>query len=48
MMDYNMTDIAMFIRQEFAREDKDGSGQININQCNEALKRCKQIQLTPF
>jgi len=26
MMDYNMTDIAMFIRQEFAREDKDGSG----------------------
>ena len=41
MMDYNMNDIGMFIRQEFAKEDKDGSGLIAIIQCNEALKRCK-------
>jgi len=41
MMDYNMNDIAMFIRQEFAKEDNDGSGMIQIIHCNEALKRCK-------
>ena len=48
MMDYNMSDIAMFIRQEFAEADTDKTGEISIIQCNEALKRCKQIQLTPF
>ena len=57
MMDYNMDDLAAFICEEFQKEeDADNAGfitggetgLISICQCNEALKRCKWIQLTPF
>jgi hypothetical protein len=31
MMDYNMNDIAMFICEEFKKEDADGEGVLSIN-----------------
>ena len=36
------------IRKEFAKHDPDDSGTITIQDCGEALKNCKQLNLTPF
>lgn len=48
MMESNMNDLEMYIRQEFAKEDKDDTGIISVQQCGEALRRCKKLNLTPF
>jgi Ca2+-binding EF-hand superfamily protein len=48
MMESNMSDLEMYINQEMAMEDKDDTGVISIQQCGEALRRCKKLNLTPF
>jgi hypothetical protein len=41
MMENKMDDIEMNIRREFAKYDHDDSGNITIQNCGEALKKCK-------
>ena len=48
MMDSNMGDLEYYIIGEFAKEDKNDSGEIDVQQAQEALKRCKKLNLTPF
>jgi Ca2+-binding EF-hand superfamily protein len=48
MMEQNMGQIETAIVEEFAREDKDDNKVISVRQCEEALKRCKKLNLTPF
>lgn len=48
MMENNMDSMELFIRSEMAREDKDDTGWITIQQCEVAMNRCKKLNLTPF
>jgi Ca2+-binding EF-hand superfamily protein len=48
MMESNIDDMGFQIRKEFAREDKNDTGTISIQKCQEALQRCKKLNLTPF
>lgn len=48
MMENKMDDIEINIRKEFAKYDHDDTGVISIQDCGEALKKCKQLNLTPF
>jgi Ca2+-binding EF-hand superfamily protein len=41
MMENKMDDIEMNIRKEFAKYDSDDTGIISIQDCGEALKKCK-------
>jgi hypothetical protein len=48
MMESNMTDLERNIIKEFAHEDTDDSGEISVLQAEEAMSRCKSLNLTPF
>lgn len=48
MMEHNMDDLEWTIRMEFARLDPDDNKLLTVQECGEALKRCKKLQLTPF
>lgn len=48
MMESNMSALEFNINKEFAHEDKDDTGEITILQCENAMKRCKSLNLTPF
>ena len=48
MMESNMSDLESHIIKEFAMEDTDDTGIISVQQCGEALRRCKKLNLTPF
>ena len=48
MMDNNMTDLELYINQAFAKYDKDDTGVIDVQDCQEALKKCKKLNLTTF
>ena len=48
MMEQNMDDLSAYIYKEFRMEDKDDNGEITIQQCERALHRCKQLNLTPL
>ena len=48
MMDYNLGDLESHMRYEFKKSDHDDTGKINIYDAEEALKRCKKLNLTPF
>lgn len=48
LMENNMSDLEAVILKEFAHEDTDDTGEITIQQCEDALKRCKKLNLTPF
>lgn len=41
MMEQNMSDLHMIINKEFAKEDKNDTGEIPIQACERALGRCK-------
>lgn len=41
MMESNMSDLEIHINKEFAMEDQDDTGIITVQQCGEALRRCK-------
>ena len=48
MMDNNMGELEYYIIGEFAKEDHDDTGIIDVQHCQEALKRCKKLNLTTF
>jgi hypothetical protein len=48
MMESNFGELEQHIVFEFAKEDKDDTGEITIQQLGEALRRCKKLNLTPF
>lgn len=48
MMDSNMSKLESSILKEFAKEDKDDTGEISVLQAEQALNRCKALSLTPF
>ena len=48
MMESNMTHLERFITNELRRYDKDDTGEISIQECEAALKNCKQLNLTPL
>ena len=41
IMEQNMNDLESLIRREFARQDKNGTGEISIRECEDALSSCK-------
>jgi len=48
MMESNMGDIGYHIRAEFGKYDKNDTKTISVQECQEALKKCKKLNLTPF
>jgi len=48
MMEANMSDLEKFIANQFRKMDKDDSGELSIRECETALNRCKQLNLTPL
>jgi len=48
MMEANIDYMHYNVRKEFAMEDKDDTGVISVHRCQEALQRCKKLNLTPF
>ena len=48
MMESNMGDIGYHIRSEFGKYDKNDDKTITVQECQEALKKCKKLNLTPF
>ena len=48
MMESNFGELEQHIVFEFAKEDRDDTGEITIQQLGEALRRCKKLNLTPF
>lgn len=41
IMEQNMNDLESLIRREFARQDKNDTGEISIRECEDALSSCK-------
>jgi len=48
MMEYNIDNMGYEILGEFRKEDPQGTRQISVNACQQALQRCKKVNLTPF
>ena len=48
MMESNMGDLEKFITNEFRKMDPEDSGELSIRECETALQRCKQLNLTPL
>mmetsp|Transcript_11577 Transcript_11577/g.17495 ORF Transcript_11577/g.17495 Transcript_11577/m.17495 type:complete len:345 (-) Transcript_11577:439-1473(-) len=48
MMENNLSKLEIAILKEFQSYDKDDSQEISIQDCEAALQRCKQVNLTPF
>ena len=48
MMESNMSDLEIYIMKQFAKYDKDDTGDISIKDCEAALNECKQVNLTTF
>lgn len=48
MMESRMSELELQIRKEFAREDHEDTKMITVKQCEQALQRCKFVNLTPF
>ena len=48
MMDFNMDKLEEYVVAEMMKEDPGFTGQINVQDANVALKRCKWLNVTPF